>query len=425
MMSLPEPALVLSLVEALGVGLLIGLERQRSAQDAGESNVAGLRTFGLASLAGAVSMLAAGPMMLAVTLACVILLRCAAYFDASNGPPGLTTSIALMITVLLGGISIEAPIVAAASGVIVAVLLASRRALHTFAQSTLTDIEVRDGLVLAAISLVVLPVLPNESLGPEGLLNPYRIALIVVLVMAIGAMGHIATRAFGARLGLPLSGFLSGFVSSAATIVTMGQRSKASMPCTPLAAAGAVLSSVSSFVQITIVVGALSLPMLRSAAPMLLAAGLTATLYGAVFAFLSLRRVEEAAPMELPNKVFSIRSAVMFALTVTLTLLAAAILQARFGDTAVLATAAIAGLVSTQSAAAALAALVVAGKISPDDTILPLVVAISANILVRIFLARSHGAVHFARIVILGLVLCGFTAWAGWFISFQGVEMAP
>ena len=69
MMPLPESALVLNLVEALGVGLLIGVERQRSAQAAGESNVAGLRTFGLASLAGAVSMLAAGPMMLAVTLA--------------------------------------------------------------------------------------------------------------------------------------------------------------------------------------------------------------------------------------------------------------------------------------------------------------------------------------------------------------------
>ena len=130
-----------------------------------------------------------------------------------------------MITVLLGGISMEAPVVAAATGVTVAVLLASRRALHTFTQSTLTDMEVRDGLVLASIGLVVLPVLPNESLGPEGLLNPYRIALIVWLVMAIGAMGHIATRVFGARLGLPLSGFLSGFVSSSATIVTLGRRS--------------------------------------------------------------------------------------------------------------------------------------------------------------------------------------------------------
>lgn len=424
MMPLPESALVLNLVEALGVGLLIGVERQRSAQAAGESNVAGLRTFGLASLAGAVSMLAAGPMMLAVTLAGVILLRCAAYFHASNGPPGLTTSVSLMITVLLGGISMEAPVVAAATGVTVAVLLASRRALHTFTQSTLTDMEVRDGLVLASIGLVVLPVLPNESLGPEGLLNPYRIALIVWLVMAIGAMGHIATRVFGARLGLPLSGFLSGFVSSSATIVTLGRRS-ASMASAQHAAAGAVLSSVSSFAQIGIVLGALSLPTLRSATPTLLAAGLTATLYGAVFAFLSLRRVEEAIPMELPSKVFSILSAVMFALTVTLTLLAAAILQARFGDAAVLVTAAIAGLVSTQSAAAALAAMVVAGRIGPDDTLLPLVVAISANIFVRIFLARSHGAVRFARIVIPGLVLSGLAAWAGWFISFQGVDMTP
>ena len=210
-----------------------------------------------------------------------------------------------MITVLLGGISMEAPVVAAATGVTVAVLLASRRALHTFTQSTLTDMEVRDGLVLASIGLVVLPVLPNESLGPEGLLNPYRIALIVWLVMAIGAMGHIATRVFGARLGLPLSGFLSGFVSSSATIVTLGRRS-ASMASAQHAAAGAVLSSVSSFVQIAIVLGALSLPTLRSAKPTLLAAGMTATLYEAAFPLLSFLRVSEYNPMELKINMYDI-----------------------------------------------------------------------------------------------------------------------
>ena len=413
----PESAFVLNLVEALGVGLLIGIERERKDQKTGGGDAAGLRTFALASLAGAVSMIVAGPMMLAVTLVGVILLRCAACVNVQGPYYGLTTSVSLIIVVLLGGFSIEAPIAAAAIGVIVAVLLASRSVLHTFA-STLTDAEVRDGLILASVCLVVLPILPNAPFGPDGLLNPQKIFLIVALVMGIGAVGHTATRVFGARLGLPLSGFFSGFVSSAATIVTMGQRS-GSTPSAQHAAAGAILSSVSSFIQITLVIAALSLPMLYSSAGILLASGLSTAIYGAVFAFLALRHGEENTSMELPSQVFSVRSAFLFAFTVTVTLLAAALLQERFGDAAIIPAAAIAGLVSTQSAAAALAALVAAGKISPDETLLPLVVAITANILVRVFLARVHGVASFTRIVIIGLITSGIAAWLGWYFSLQ------
>jgi len=371
----------------------------------------------LSSLAGAVAMLVGGAMMLAVVLIGVVLLRCAAYVHMQAGSPGLTTSVALIITVLLGGFSIEAPGTAAALGVVVAVLLAARSALHTFAQSTPTDAEVRDGLILASVSLVVLPVLPDEPFGPGGLLNLGNIFLIVVLVMALGALGHICTRLFGARVGLPLSGFFSGFVSSAATIVAMGQRSTSTPSGESNAAAGAVLSSVSSFVQIAFVIGALSLPMLQSSAIVLFAVILVAGVYGAVFTLSSLRHTGEAAPMELSGKVFSVRTAVVFAVTVTLTMLIAALLQEYFGNAAVALAAGVAGLVSTQSAAAALAALVVAGKIGPDEALLPLVLAISANILVRILLARSHGNGTFSRIVIAGLVLSGLAAWAGWAVS--------
>lgn len=155
----------------------------------------------------------------------------------------------------------------------------------------------------------------------------------------------------------------------------------------------------------------------------LLPAVLVTAIYGAAFTLLSLRHVEQAAPMELPSKVFSVRSAVIFALTVTVTMLVSALLQEQFGDSAVILAAAIAGLVSTQSSAAALAALVVAGKLNPDETLLPLVVAITANIIMRIFLARIHGDAKFARIVIAGLVTSGLAAWAGWFISTQRWEM--
>ena len=188
--------------------------------------------------------------MLAVAAAGVIGLTAVSYDRNRDDDPGLTTEIALVLTLALGGLAMREPGLAAALSVVVAILLAARAPLHRFVRDVLTEVELRDALILAAATLIVWPLLPDRYLGPLSAINPSKIWTIVILLMAIGAGGHIAVRALGARFGLPVSGFASGFASSAATIGAMGARAKANRDLTRPAAAGAVLSNVATAIQL-------------------------------------------------------------------------------------------------------------------------------------------------------------------------------
>ncbi len=180
-----EPLVLLNLVEALGIGLLIGAERERRRAHDASPVPAGIRTFAIASLTGAVSVLAGGELLLATTMVGVFVLTAVAYWRAKDEDVGLTTEIALVMTVLLGGLSIRRPEIAAGVGVVVAILLAAREPLHKFVRSVLTEDELRDGLLLAAATLVVLPVVPDQPMGPYATLNPYALWIVVILVMAM------------------------------------------------------------------------------------------------------------------------------------------------------------------------------------------------------------------------------------------------
>jgi hypothetical protein len=214
--------LLLPFAVALGIGLLIGAERERRKGSGPARSPAGIRTFTVVSLAGAAAFSVGGALLLAVLAAGIAALLAVAYWRSTDEDPGLTTEVALLVTLFLGALAIREPVVASALAVCVAILLAARSPLHRFTRRLLTAAEMTDALILCASALVVLPLLPDRDLGPFDALNPRSLWMVVVLVMAIGAAGHIATRALGARHGLPLTGLMSGFVSSTATIGAMG-----------------------------------------------------------------------------------------------------------------------------------------------------------------------------------------------------------
>ena len=219
-MSFVHP-LVVGFLVALGVGLLIGIDRERHKGDGATRHPAGLRTFTLASLLGATAMAVGNETLLAAAVLGMVAFAGLSYWRARDGDPGLTTETALVLTTLLGGLAIRHPEFAAGLGVVVAVLLAARSALHRFVRSVLTDDELRDLLIFAAAALVVLPLLPDKPIGPYGALNLRTVWTIVILVMGVSALGYVAVRLVGPRYGLPLAGLASGFVSSSATIGAM------------------------------------------------------------------------------------------------------------------------------------------------------------------------------------------------------------
>ena len=273
------PSLSFNLAVALGIGLLIGAERERRK---GEVLPARRREYAhFRRLARrATSVMVGGALMLAVTVAGVAALTTIAYMRSRDDDPGLTTEIALILTALLGGLSVQQPALAAGIAVAVAVLLAARTPLHHFVRSVLTEGEVRDALIFAGATLVVLPLLPDQALGPYGAFNPRSIWIVVILVMAISAAGYVAVRMFGARFGLPIAGFASGFISSTATIGAMGARVQKT-PVSSAPRSRARRFRQSPRYSIALVLAATSLATLRALAIPLICAGIAATAYGA------------------------------------------------------------------------------------------------------------------------------------------------
>ena len=408
--------LVLKLGAALGIGLLIGVERERRKGFGASRSPAGIRTFAVGSLAGAVSVIVGGVMMLAVTTAGVLALVAIAYWRGNTKDPGLTTELALAVTVMLGGLSMQNPVLAGGLAVALAILLAAKSQLHRFVSRVLTEAEMRDGLILAGATLIVLPLVPNRPMGPYGALNPHAIWLIVILIMAIGAAGYIAVRVLGSRFGLPAAGLASGFISSAATIAAMGARAAKAENILAAAVAGAVLSTVATVVQMALVLAGTSMATLAALAVPLACAGGAAGVYGAIFTVLALRGDTEADPQT--GRAFSLRTALIFAMTLSVILLASAALQDRFGENGIIFAAAMAGFADTHSAAISVAALVASGKLAASDALLPILAAFSTNTITKLVLAAASGAVPFAVRVIPGLFLVALAAWAGAFGGF-------
>jgi uncharacterized membrane protein (DUF4010 family) len=410
----PHP-LLLGFLVALGIGLLIGIDRERRKGDGATRHPAGLRTFTLASLLGAVAMAAGGGLLLAAAGLGVVVFAGLSYWRARDGDPGLTTETALVLVTLLGGLAIREPAFAAGLGVVVAVLLAARSALHRFVRSVLTDDELQSLLIFAAATLVVLPLLPDHPIGPYGALNLRTVWIVVILVMAVSAVGYVAVRVVGARFGLPLAGLASGFISSSATIGTMGARAAKEPELLKPAVAGAVLSSVATTVELAILIAATSLETLKVFYLPLIFSSAAAILYGGAFTLWALRH--SAEKNETPGSAFSLRTALAFAAILAAVLLAAAAAQDWFGEAGVLVAAAVAGFADTHSAAVSVAALVEEKRIAAPLSVIPILAALTTNTITKAIFAIGAGGRAFALYVIPGLVLMVAAAWAGAFIA--------
>jgi uncharacterized membrane protein (DUF4010 family) len=151
---LATSAIAVRLATALGIGLLIGVERERRKGEGASRSPAGIRTFAVSCLLGAVSLELGGEVLLAAATVAVAALLAIAYARSRTRDPGLTTEAALLLTVLLGGLAMRQPALASGLGVTLAILLAARTRLHRFVSSVLTEAELADGLILAAAVLV-------------------------------------------------------------------------------------------------------------------------------------------------------------------------------------------------------------------------------------------------------------------------------
>lgn len=381
---------------AIGLGLLIGIERERSKGEGAGRASAGIRTFTLVALIGATGAHLGVPAML-LAGAFVSLAALLSYARSSREDPGLTSEIALVMTFLLGVLAQSDALLAGGLGVGVAILLAGKSKLHSFAQTLLTPQEIHDGLLLLASALIVLPLLPAGTVDPWGVIEIRKLWAIVVSIMAIGAAGHVALRVFGPRIGLPLAGFVGGFVSSSATIAAMGQRAVREPLRVDSAAAAGMASSIATTLLLGILLAGTSLPLLRDAWPML-AAGTAVALVATLW--LARRPHPPTDHAQIAGgRPFDPWDALIFAALLGAILLLSAGLKAWLGPKAIWLAAASAGFADVHAAALSMAQLVSGDALGIADARWALVLAFATNLCTKLVLSARGGRAYFLRIM--------------------------
>jgi uncharacterized membrane protein (DUF4010 family) len=403
----------LNLVVALGIGLLIGAERERSKGSGPDRSPAGIRTFAIAAMLGGVSTMLYEWLLFVVVLG-VIVFTATSYYSRSSQDPGLTTEIALVLTVILGSLAISDMPLAAALGVMLAILLAAKAPIHGFVKHVITQAEMNDLLILAAATLIILPIVPNQFIGPFAAVNLRYLWLIVIFVMLIGAISHIALRILGGRIGLPIVGLISGFISSVATIGSMGARAKTTHELTSAAAAGALLSSLSTILQLALLLIAIHPATLKPLVwPLLFGAGSIAV-YGGIITLHSYRN--PIAASSTAANAFSLFSAFKFACVIAVVLIAAAGLKVWFGQAGLIVASAVAGLVDVHAAAISVTTLTLTDAISTEQAVIPILVALSVNSVSKAIMAVVSSSRLFANYVIAGLVIQMAAVWLAWWL---------
>lgn len=411
--------MILPWAAALGAGLLIGIERERSQPP---DSPAGLRSFVLAALAGAVAA-TLGVAALAVVVAAFALLAFAGYLHTRQSDPGQTTEFALLLTVLLGALAQQAPGWAAGLAVLVAGTLAAKSVLHDFARRVLSAQELQHGLLLAAAALVVLPLLPDQSIDWLAGLNLHTLWLLAVLVMAIQSLGHVAMRALGTGRGLALSGLAGGFVSSTATIASMAQRAQQTPALRGICLRGATMSNLATAAELTVLVAVL--------APGLLPALMLAlTLYGvgaglAVFWIWRRTAAAEQAAQDTidpaTHRPFNPLQALLFAAAMALVLLVAEAARGYFGSLGAIAATGLAGFADAHSASASAAQLAAGSALLPLQALIAIGLAVSTNAVSKTLAGFAGAQGWFGTINALTqlalILLLWLGLWLGWLLG--------
>jgi uncharacterized membrane protein (DUF4010 family) len=402
------------LLVALGLGLVVGLERERARAAERPRRWAGLRSFALVSLLGGVAMQTGSAVVLGVSGAAVALLALLVAWRATEPDPGVTTEVALLLAFVLGALAQRAPALAFGAGLATSALLALRARLHGLARKLFTDQELQNALVLGVSAILILPLVPDRPVDRFGAISPFDVWKLVVVVMGVGALGSLAQRLVRPRVGLTLAGLASGFVSSAATVASMGRMAAADRKVLPAAVSGATASSVATFVELALLIGASGPALLTALAIPLSAGGITALIVAALFAR---RAARTEAPAVGSGSAFRLRDAVIFAILVTAIAFIATVVQHRFGSAGLLVAATASGFADAHAFAASAGALVSRSAIGVSEAGLAVLLAFSSNSATKVLLAATSGPrAYLVRVLAGQLAVLGAT-WAGWLLG--------
>ncbi len=403
MQDLLTQSLVMRLAIALGIGLVVGIERGWQTRTLHNGKrTAGVRTFALVGLLGgvvaAVTQALSSPLLLAVGFAVFAAifgglswreLRARRQFSATGLVAGL-------LVFCLGALAVLGdPRVAGAAAIAATAILASRNMLHGLVRR-LTWVELRSALVLLAMTVIVLPWLPDRTIDPFHSINLREIWLFTVMTAAISYAGYVAIKVAGPQIGILISALAGALASSTAVTIAFARRSVAGDPV-QLLAGGAALAGMVSLLRVLVLLAMVAPGLLTVVAPPAGAAALTFGVAGAVL----LRRQEQAAAgPSSPGNPFELRPLLLFAaLFAAVCALSGWLLQV-VGSGGLLMITGVAGLVDVDVATLNVARLPT-GTVPPQTAALAILTALLVNALARVAYAAVSGTWAFAGRLLL------------------------
>lgn len=379
---------LLSLGVSLALGLLVGLQRERA-----DSAIAGFRTFALIALLGTVCALLSGTLgvwvmpagLLGVAAATAVgnRLRPPA-FDAQA--PGITTEVAALLMFAVGALLWIAPLhVGVIVGVTCALLLHLKDRMHAFA-GKLSSTDMHAFMQFCAVTFVVLPLLPDRSFGPLGVLNPRHIWWMVVLVVGISLLGYVTLKLVGARAGTVLAGLIGGVVSSTAATASSARRVASSPEAVPAAALAVMLAQCVLIVRVMVEI-AITTPLTRWVIMPPLAIILALAVLLTIFAFSRAKRASSELPH--PTNPSELRGALWFGALYAGVLMAAAAAQHWLGTTGIYAVAALGGLTDMDAITLSSARLAQQGDIEAPTAARAVLLGLTSNTIFKLALVYT------------------------------------
>lgn len=394
----------LSLALALLAGLLIGLEREQSrpAPQAGRPFLGGIRTHPLIALLGAVGMMlskSVGPWALVTAgLGLGALLALSYWRDATQGHGGITSEASALLAFFLGAFSMAdqvlSPVTArvfvvASIAVISTLLLSAKTELREFS-TKFSRGDIIAALKFLVVAVVVLPVLPNEPLGPYGVLNPSRIGVMVSLIAGVGFVGYVAMRLWGSGRGMLVTGAIGGLVSSTAVTLAAAARARQTPALSALSALSVTIASTVMFVRLLVVLFIAEARLGQALIMGLGAMGVAGLAATTLLYFRQGQRGSEAGSVKLENP-FELSSALKFGALFVAVLVVSRWAQSTFGASGAYAMGALAGATDVDAISISMANLVKTGEVDVGVARNTVLLAACSNTVVKASLSMALG----------------------------------
>ncbi|MCA9619661.1 MAG: DUF4010 domain-containing protein, partial [Myxococcales bacterium] len=364
----------------------------------------GVRTFSVLALLGFVGGLLAEsyPWVAPTALAAATAIVVALYLRATQEGLGITTELAAIAVTGLGMLCRVDYHVAAVIGLLLAVVLASKRLTHAMVRKV-RRVELTDTLKFLVVILIVLPLLPNRAIDPYQAFNPYKVGVLVVLISGIGFAGYFLTRFLGAQKGLGLTGIIGGLTSSTAVTAAMAQRAKEQPSLRAICAFSTVAANATMFARVLVVVALIDRPLFQRLLWSL--GGMTVVAAAAaVFLWFTAGKAQKAegdegreeVPLENP---FSLGPAIKFAAFFVFILFLLQLAKRYLGDSGLYLAAAVSGLADVDAITLSASDQVANGQMVAKVGAIAITIAVVSNSVTKTGIAITAGGWAFGRLV--------------------------